>query len=96
MSLDLSADQLERLHKRLTRWIEPLRAAGLDGLVGTLLDVAEPFSPLGAQALWIAQPALSLLAPADEIGGLAALLDDPAGVAWLRAALTAPESTEDS
>ncbi len=88
MSIDLPADHLDRLHHRLNRWSARLRAAGLDGLVGILLDIAEPLGPFGAQALWMAQPALGLLTSADEIDELARLLDDPVGMAWLRAELT--------
>ena len=34
--------------------------------------------------LWVAQPALGLLAPRDEVASLARLLEAPGGVAWLR------------
>ncbi|MCC7452003.1 MAG: hypothetical protein IT324_31650 [Anaerolineae bacterium] len=94
MNSDLPADRPDRLHQRLNRWSAQLRSAGLDGLVGTLLDAAEPLGPLGAQLLWIAQPALGLLTPADEIDELARLLDDPAGMAWLRAELAAHPDEE--
>jgi hypothetical protein len=62
-----------------------------------LLDVIEPLGPLGAQLLWIAQPALGLLLPQNnatqgnmwqDIDGLARLLEHPTGIAWLRLALT--------
>jgi hypothetical protein len=76
---------------RLRRWAQRLRAAGLDGAVGALLDAAEPLGPLGAQMLWIAQPALGLVAPRDEVASLARLLDAPGGVAWLREQLAAPD-----
>ncbi len=88
MSGDISAVGRERLQHRIAGWSARLRAAGLDGLAGALLDAAEPFGPLGAQILWVAQPAIGLLIPPDEIDGLANLLDDPAGMAWLRAELT--------
>jgi hypothetical protein len=70
--------------QRLTRWAKRLRATRLDGLVGALLDAAEPFGPLGAQFLWIAQPTLGLLVPREEIASLARVLEAPGGVAWLR------------
>jgi hypothetical protein len=81
---DLPEDRLERLHRRLSGWSVRLKAAGLGDVVGTMLDVAQPLGPLGAQLLWVAQPALGLLMPRDEIDGLARVLDDPAGVIWLR------------
>lgn len=78
-------------------WSARLRSAGLGGLVEALLDVAEPLGPLGAQLLWIAQPALGVVMPAaaDDLDSLAQLLDDPAGVAWLRSALVSVDEAED-
>lgn len=76
---------------RLTRWAQRLRAARLDGLIGALLDAAEPLGPLGAQLLWIAQPTLGLLVPRDEIASLARLIEAPGGVAWVREQLIETE-----
>jgi hypothetical protein len=70
--------------QRLARWSRRLRAAHLDGLVGTLLEAVEPLGPLGAQVLWVAQPTLGLLVPREEITLLAQRLEAPGGVAWLR------------
>ncbi len=95
MSADISADYPPNLQRRIAGWSARLRAIGLDGLVAALFDAAEPFGPLGAQLLWVAQPAVSLFMPSDEVDGLARLLDDPAGVAWLRSELTGAAS-EDS
>jgi hypothetical protein len=103
---DLTAERLQRLQLRVSGWSARLNAAGLIGLVEALMDAAEPLGPLGAQLLWVAQPALGMVMPsdtADDIDGLARLLDDPAGVAWLRseligvdaASLTEPVQTED-
>ena len=86
-SLDLPADRLERLHHRLTAWSARLRTLGVESLVGAFLDAAEPLGPLGAQVLWVAQPALGLVVPRDDVDGLARILDNPSGMAWLRAAL---------
>jgi hypothetical protein len=63
----------------------------LDGLIGALLDAAEPLGPLGAQLLWIAQPTLGLLVPRDEIASLARLIEAPGGVAWVREQLIETE-----
>jgi hypothetical protein len=86
--IDLATDTRARLQCRLAEWSARLRATGLDDLAGAFLGAAEPFGPLGAQLLWVAQPALGLLLPREEIGDLACLLDDPAGMAWLRSELT--------
>ena len=94
MNTETSPDHLERLQRRLAGWSARLRAAKLDGVVGAMLDAAEPLGPLGAQVLWIVQPALRLFVSTDEIGGLANLLDDPAGVAWLRAELTGADRAD--
>jgi hypothetical protein len=77
--------------ERLAGWAERLHAAGLGGLAAALLDAAEPLAPLGAQALWVAQPALGLLLPRAAIADLARVLDAPGGVAWLREQLAAAQ-----
>ena len=86
----------ERLSARAARWAERLDAAGLGGLAATLLDAAEPLAPLGAQALWVAQPALGLVLPRDAVADLARVLDAPGGVAWLRERLAAAQEEADS
>ncbi len=83
-------EQLERLHRRIEGWAGRLRAAGLDGLVGALLGAAAPLAPLGAQVLWVAQPALSLVMPRAEIDTLARALEDPTELAWLRERMEGP------
>lgn len=69
---------------RWARWSQRLHRLGLAGVVETVLDVAEPLGPLGAQLLWVAQPTLSLFMPRGEITALAQCLDEPGGVAQLR------------
>jgi hypothetical protein len=92
MHIQLSAEQRQRVEK----WIVRLREAGLDGLAGMLVDIGEPLGPLGAQMLLVAQPALSLITSVsrDDINGLADLLDDPAGIAWLRSELIGSEDED--
>ena len=70
--------------RRLTDWSKRLHAAHLGGLVGALLDAAEPLGPLGAQVLWVAQPTLGLLLPREEIASLARLLEAPSFRKWKR------------
>lgn len=76
---------------RLAGWSRRLRAAHLDGVVATLLDVVAPLSPFGASLLWIAQPVLGLVAPRDDIASMARLLEDPRGIDWLRERLIGVE-----
>jgi len=78
-------DTLAGWEARFSRWGRRLRAAHLEALAAALLEAAEPLGPLGAQMLWWAQPTLSLFVPRDEIGALARALEDPQGIAWLRA-----------
>ena len=51
------------------------------------LDVLEPFAPLGAGALWIAQPVLSIFLPRADIATWAQQLDDPGAFTGVRKAL---------
>lgn len=77
---------------RLSRWAVRLQAARLDGLVDALLEALEPLAPLGAQALYVAQPTLGLVMARDEIVALARLLETPGDVDWLRAVLIGAEA----
>jgi hypothetical protein len=94
-SIEQSPDS-DRWAPRLARWSGRLQASGLRGLVGVLLEAAEPLGPLGAQVLWVAQPALGVLLPRDEIASLARLLDEPGGMAWLRGRLVGSDDETDS
>jgi hypothetical protein len=85
--VNLEGDRLEHLRKRIAALSSRLQAASLGGVAEVLLDVAGPLGPLGAQALWIAQPVLGLMLPSDEIDDLARVLESPAGIDWLRDAL---------
>jgi hypothetical protein len=78
-----------RRETRLDRWRTRLQAWGLDGLAIALLEAAEPLSPLGAQALYVAQPTLRLFASDDQVTRWARLLEDPATVARVRDRLAA-------
>lgn len=71
---------------RLARWA---RKRHVYGLLTAALDAGEPLGPLGAQVLWIAQPALGIVVPRREIDALARVIDAPGGMAWLRAQIDA-------
>jgi hypothetical protein len=58
-------------------WERSAEIAGLGGLVSSLKDAAQPFAPVAAQLLWVAQPTLGLFTEAEAIGALAELLDQP-------------------
>ena len=94
MSADRSDDYRLKLQHRIAGWSARLHALGLGGLVSVVLDAAEPFGPVGAQLLWVSQPVANLLLPSDEVDGLARLLDDPAGMAWLRSELIGAASED--
>lgn len=60
-----------------------LHHAGLAAPLYLALDAGRPLAFLGAQCLFIAQPALSLFLPRTTINQLAHLLEEPAGVELL-------------
>jgi hypothetical protein len=60
-----------------------LRERGLRLPALIALEVGRPFTFFGAQLLWIAQPALSLFLPSQQVKNLAQLLEKPEAVAWL-------------
>jgi len=65
-------------------WIAQIKAHGLGGALDVLLDVLEPFSPLGAQILWIIQPVSGLWGRQETIGQIAERLEEPDGIGRLR------------
>lgn len=81
---DAPAAVQQRLERRLRGWAQGLHKTGLSDVVGAMLEAVGPVSLLGAQVLWVAQPTLSIFMPADEVGGLAHLLENEQGLAWLR------------
>ena len=76
-------------------WIEAVQARGWENAVSAALDVIEPLGPLGAQMLWVAQPAARLIGGwGDMLGALATALEEPGGIARLRHALDEDEGAE--
>ncbi len=65
-------------------WIEGARARGLGTALGVALDVLEPLGPLGAQALWLLQPACGIFGARRAVGDIATALEEPGGVDRLR------------
>lgn len=82
------ADQVSNDEKQL---IEQLAATlrrkgwGIPALV--VLEAGRPLTFLGGQLLWLAQPALSLFMPGDEVRRMAELLENPQAVTALLARL---------
>ena len=68
-------------------WVRLLRERGWVRPVLVALDALEPLGPLGASALWIAQPALGSLIPRPVLAGLAEALETPEGIEKLRRVL---------
>lgn len=68
-------------------WIQQVHSRGLGQACCTVLDVLEPFGPLGAQMLWVAQPTTRLIGRdwwGEALAELATALEEPGGVARLR------------
>lgn len=65
-------------------WTQRARERGLLGAVHLMLDVLEPLGPLGAQLLWVAQPAAGLFGGAKALGEIAEALEAPEGLDTLR------------
>jgi len=53
-------------------------------MLNMVFDIVQPLSPIVAQALWVAQPTLSVFTDAQRIGEWARLLETPEGVTELR------------
>lgn len=73
-------------------WADGLRVRGWGDALLTALDAFEPLTPIGAQILWVAQPALGLFGGGGVAGALARLLETPEGVAALRLRLGADDA----
>jgi len=58
-------------------WANSIHRWGVQDWVAALLDAAGPFSLLGAQILYIGQPALKHVFPEAHLKALAAMLEDP-------------------
>lgn len=68
-------------------WITRAKQRGWGGWLLVLIDVLEPFAPLIGQSLFVAAPLFSPLGARQHVEQLGHLLDDPAGLAYIRAHL---------
>jgi hypothetical protein len=71
----------------LPAWIQQAKAHGWAGALRVALDGLAPLGILGAQAVLIFQPSLSVFVPRQALTELAEALETPQGIAALRAAL---------
>lgn len=72
-------------------WIAELHARGLARIALSVLEVLEPFGPLGAQALYVGGPLAGLFGWKVQAEALAGMLEAPDGIERLRGWLeTAP------
>jgi hypothetical protein len=74
------------------QWIQQVKARKLGGVVSVALDALAPLGPLGAQLVYVAQPALGLFIAHDALTELAQSLEEPDGIARLRALLDEDDS----
>jgi hypothetical protein len=65
-------------------WIEQVKILNLDGAFYLILDILEPLGPLGAQALYVLQPAAGIVGLREMIGDIAQALEEPEGIERLR------------
>ena len=61
-------------------WAEALQRWGLDNLVATLLEATGPLNFLGAQLVYLGQPAIKQFFPLEHSTALAGMLEDPESV----------------
>lgn len=79
---------------RADRWARRLHAWGMADLAAALLEPGSPVPLLGAQALYFGAPLLSFFYDAQELSGLADMLEDPQQLRLLAAQLTPTDSAE--
>jgi hypothetical protein len=75
-------------------WVDKAKKHGFGNILSLVLDGLKPLGPLGAQLLWILQPASGLFGWRKAIGELAETLEEPDGIDQLQQRLH--EETADS
>lgn len=81
----------EVLEPTIKAWRRHIERLGLMGLVENLLTISSPLAPIGAQFLYVAQPVLGLFGQAERVDDWVQILDNRAGLDWLRDQLVLPE-----
>lgn len=76
----------------VNQFADTLTRRGLREFALVVLQAGQPLSFIGGQLLWIAQPALSVVLPKQQVAQVAYLLEDPAAVQSLIAHLQAGEA----
>lgn len=62
-------------------------------MLSFMLDTFAPFGPLGAQMLYVAQPALGLFVRREMLDDIAHALEEPGGIDALRRLLDEDDET---
>jgi hypothetical protein len=57
-------------------WANALHRWGIQNLVASLLEAAGPFSLIGAQVIYVGQPILNGILPADHLRAMTHMLED--------------------
>lgn len=73
------------------KWINNLKSQGMGGVLRAALNALEPLGPLGAQMVYILQPALGLFGGWKAAGDVARALENPGGLDALRNLLNEDE-----
>jgi hypothetical protein len=68
-------------------WIAQAKERGMGAVLLSLLDILEPFAPIVGQSLFAAAPLFGPLGGRQHLEELGHLLDDPQGIAQIRALL---------
>jgi hypothetical protein len=65
-------------------WINNLKKRGMGGVLRAALNALEPLGPMGAQMVYILQPAMGLFGGWSAAGDIAKALETPGGLDTLR------------
>ena len=60
------------------KWAERLKGWGMEEFVASILEALGPINLVGAQLVYISQPVLDGIFPAEHLRTLASLLEEPA------------------
>jgi hypothetical protein len=67
----------EQMPENWEKWASALGKWGLQSLAAWLLEAARPLHLVGAQLVYLSQPALSLFLPQARLAEVARLLEEP-------------------